>query len=89
MGLFDNISGPSTGTAVPGGNVTKPLVIALLALLASRSMSGGSRTLRLRLIQILGQRRNQMPLPVTSSAALGAYSKNFNRMVSATRLIPG
>ena len=43
MGLFDNISGPSTGTAVPGGNVTKPLVIALLALLASRSMSGGSK----------------------------------------------
>jgi uncharacterized protein YidB (DUF937 family) len=43
MGLFDNISGPSTGTAVPGSNVTKPLVIALLALLASRSMSGGSK----------------------------------------------
>src|SRR6476620_7823065 len=43
MGLFDNISGPSTGTAVPGGNVTKPLVIALLALRASRSMSGGSK----------------------------------------------
>jgi uncharacterized protein YidB (DUF937 family) len=43
MGLFDNISGPSTGTAVPGGNVTKPLMIALLALLASRSLSGGSK----------------------------------------------
>ena len=43
MGLFDNISGPSTGTAVPGGNVAKPLVIGLLALLASRSMSGGSK----------------------------------------------
>jgi uncharacterized protein YidB (DUF937 family) len=43
MGLLDNISGPSTGTAVPGGNVTKPLVIALLALLASRYMSGGPK----------------------------------------------
>jgi uncharacterized protein YidB (DUF937 family) len=43
MGLFDNISGPRTGTAVPGGNVTKPLMIALLALLAARSMSGGSK----------------------------------------------
>lgn len=43
MGLFDNISGPSTGTAVPGGNVTKPLVIALLALLAARHMSGGAK----------------------------------------------
>ena len=43
MGLFDNISGPSTGTAVPGGNVVKPLVIGLLALLASRYMSGGAK----------------------------------------------
>jgi uncharacterized protein YidB (DUF937 family) len=43
MGLFDNISGPSTGSAVPGGNVTKPLVIALLALLAARHMSGGPK----------------------------------------------
>jgi uncharacterized protein YidB (DUF937 family) len=43
MGLFDNISGPSTGTAVPGGNITKPLVIALLALLAARHMSGGPK----------------------------------------------
>jgi uncharacterized protein YidB (DUF937 family) len=43
MGLFDNISDPSTGAAVPGGNVTKPLVIALLALLASRYMSGGPK----------------------------------------------
>jgi len=43
MGLFDNISGPGTGTTVPGGNVAKPLVIALLALLASRYMSGGAK----------------------------------------------
>jgi len=43
MGVFDNISDPSTSTAVPGGNVAKPLVIGLLAVLASRYMSGASK----------------------------------------------
>jgi uncharacterized protein YidB (DUF937 family) len=42
MGLLDNVFGSGSGSAVPGGNVTKPLMIALLALLASRYMSGGS-----------------------------------------------
>ena len=42
MGLLDNVFGSSSG-AVPGGNVAKPLMIALLALLASRYMSGGSK----------------------------------------------
>jgi uncharacterized protein YidB (DUF937 family) len=37
--IFDSDSSP----AVPGGNLTKPLVIALLALLASRYMSGGGQ----------------------------------------------
>jgi uncharacterized protein YidB (DUF937 family) len=43
MGLLDNVLGSGSGSAVPGGNVTKPLMIALLALLASRYMSGGSK----------------------------------------------
>lgn len=34
MGLFDN--------AVPGGNITKPILIALGALLAGKMLSGGS-----------------------------------------------
>lgn len=38
-----NIFGSDTGNAVPGGSVTKPLVIALLALLASRYLSGGQK----------------------------------------------
>jgi uncharacterized protein YidB (DUF937 family) len=38
-----NIFGSSDNPAVPGGNFTKPLVIALLALLASRYMSGGQK----------------------------------------------
>jgi hypothetical protein len=43
MGLPDNIFGSDSSSAVPGGNVAKPLMIALLALLASRYMSGGSK----------------------------------------------
>jgi uncharacterized protein YidB (DUF937 family) len=43
MGLLDNVLGSNSGSAVAGGNVTKPLMIALLALLASRYMSGGSK----------------------------------------------
>lgn len=43
MGLLDNVLGSDSSSAVPGGNVTKPLMIALLALLASRYLSGGSK----------------------------------------------
>ncbi len=43
MGLLDDVSGSSSNPAVPGGNVTKPLMIALLALLASRYLTGGSK----------------------------------------------
>ena len=35
-GLPGNIFASDTKSAVPGGNVAKPLIIALLALLASR-----------------------------------------------------
>jgi uncharacterized protein YidB (DUF937 family) len=43
MGILDSVFGSDSSSAVPGGNVTKPLMIALLALLASRYMSGGSK----------------------------------------------
>ena len=33
----------SQNPAVPGGSLAKPLIIALLALLASRAMSGGQK----------------------------------------------
>ena len=38
--MASNIFGSEGGSAVPGGNVTKPLVIGLLALLASRYFGG-------------------------------------------------
>src|ERR1700680_3359021 len=40
MGLPDNIFGSDKSSPVPGGSVAKPLVIALLARLVSRYMSG-------------------------------------------------
>ena len=43
MGVLDDIFGSSSNPAVPGGNLTKPLVIALLALLASRYMGSGTK----------------------------------------------
>jgi uncharacterized protein YidB (DUF937 family) len=43
MGLLDNVFGSDSSSAVPGGNVPKPLMIALLALLASRYLSGGPK----------------------------------------------
>jgi uncharacterized protein YidB (DUF937 family) len=39
-----NIFGSESNPAVPGGSLAKPLIIALLALLASRAMSGGQKT---------------------------------------------
>jgi hypothetical protein len=38
-----NIFGSESNPAVPGGSLAKPLIIALLALLASRAMSGGQK----------------------------------------------
>ena len=38
-----NIFGSDGGPAVPGGNVAKPLIVALLALLASRYFGGGKK----------------------------------------------
>ena len=43
MGLPDDIFGSDTNPAVPGGNITKPLMIALLAYMASRYFAGGQK----------------------------------------------
>ena len=41
--MSQNIFGSDSNPAVPGGSLAKPLIIALLALLASRAMSGGGQ----------------------------------------------
>jgi uncharacterized protein YidB (DUF937 family) len=44
MASPSNLFGSDSSTAVPGGNIAKPLMIALLALLASRYMGGKKDT---------------------------------------------
>ena len=41
MGLLDEVN-QAMGSSAPGGNITKPLMIALGALLVGKMMSGGS-----------------------------------------------
>jgi uncharacterized protein YidB (DUF937 family) len=56
-----NIFGSDSGPAVPGGSVAKPLIIALLALLASRYMSGGPT-------EVPAPETPRLPDPVPDSA---------------------
>jgi len=62
MGLLDNVLGSSSGSAVPGGNVTKPLMIALLGLLAARAMGGGTKEAPFRHV-LTPQPHHPIPLP--------------------------
>ncbi len=84
MGVLDSIFGSEKGPAVPGGNVAKPLMIALLALLASRYMAGG------------GQKelptappQDTAPIRPASLVALAAYLNGSRTLVSAKASIPG
>jgi uncharacterized protein YidB (DUF937 family) len=43
MGLPDDVFVSDTNPAVPGGNIAKPLMVALLALLASRYLGAGQK----------------------------------------------
>ena len=78
MGLFDNISGP-TGTAVPGGNVAKPLMIALLALLASRYMSGGAKDAPASASPNIGANSEPDASPSDILGGLGGLLKQFQQ----------
>ena len=40
MGMLDDALGSSSNPAIPGGDLSKPLMVALLALLAARYTSG-------------------------------------------------
>ena len=43
MGMLDDALGSSSNPAIPGGDLSKPLIVALLALLATRYTSGGPK----------------------------------------------
>jgi hypothetical protein len=90
MGLLDDV----LGSAVPGGNLAKPLMIGLVALLgrarleaASETCSGGLKPLR--------RPRHPPPLgaPVSRGAvfwvASAVYCRAFNKAVMVMSLIHG
>jgi uncharacterized protein YidB (DUF937 family) len=79
MGLFDNISGSGSGTALPGGHLTKPLVIALLALLASRYLSGGSKDAPASANPNTGATSEPDPSPDDILGGLGGLLKQFQQ----------
>ena len=80
MGLLDNVFGSGSSTAVPGGNVTKPLMIAFLALLASRYMGGGSKEAPASARPDTAPKLpNSMPDPGTVVGGLGGLLKQFQQ----------
>jgi uncharacterized protein YidB (DUF937 family) len=78
MGLLDNVFGSGSGSAVPGGNVTKPLMIALLGLLASRYMSGASKEAPSARPDA-PKLPDSMPDPGTIVGGLGGLLKQFQQ----------
>ena len=68
MGVLDNIFGSGSTTAVPGGNLTKPIIIALLGLLASRALSGSRST------AAPGAPSNPIPTPSNQGSMPGAQA---------------
>jgi len=79
MGLLDNVFGSGSGSAVPGGNVTKPLMIALLALLASRYMTAGSKEAPASARPDAPKLPDSMPDPGTIVGGLGGLLKQFQQ----------
>jgi uncharacterized protein YidB (DUF937 family) len=75
MGLLDNIFGAGSGSAIPGG-LTKPLMIALLALLASRYMSGGQKAPAGQEAPISPDATDEIS-PGTVAGGLGGLLKQF------------
>ena len=82
MGVLDSIFGGDKGSAVPGGNVAKPLMIALLALLASRYMSsGGQKEVSPPPRQDMPQQPSSIPVesPGSIVGGLGGLLKQFQQ----------
>ena len=75
MGLPDDIFGSDTNPAVPGGNITKPLVIALLAYLASRYFSGGKKE------DEAEPRRPESPAGSTADPSPGSILDGFGGLI--------
>jgi uncharacterized protein YidB (DUF937 family) len=79
--MAQNIFGSESGPALPGGNVAKPLIIALLALLASRYLGGKKQEPAPEMPKLPDPAPQSQPEPSPGSVldGLGGLIKQFQQ----------
>ena len=79
--MAQNVFGSESGPAVPGGNVAKPLIIALLALLASRYFGGKKQETAPEMPKLPDPAPQSLPDPSPGNVldGLGGLIKQFQQ----------
>ena len=79
--MAQNIFGSESGPAVPGGNVAKPLIVALLALLASRYFGGKKQETAPEMPKLPDPAPQSLPDPSPGNVldGLGGLIKQFQQ----------
>jgi len=79
--MAQNVFGSESGPAVPGGNVAKPLIVALLALLASRYFSGKKQETAPEMPKLPDPALQSLPDPSPGNVldGLGGLIKQFQQ----------
>ena len=79
--MAQNIFGSESGPALPGGNVAKPLIVALLALLASRYFGGKKQETAPEMPKLPDPAPQSLPDPSPGNVldGLGGLIKQFQQ----------